>query len=231
MVMGNVQSRARVPVRMPVPARMPVRSGCRGRARAVGRRGGDGWGNVASSAQEHDGEVVPPTTPAVQYDYDALARLCQVTYPNGRAVSYDYGAAGSMDFALGRVAAITDGGSATYADYDYLGAGTVVRVTHPEVADGLTLDYDPYGYHTYDGFDRFGRVVDQRWTNAAKTATLDEYAYTYDLAGNRTARTNALSATLSETYGYDGLSRLIDTDRGEGQQPDDFQSWELDAVF
>ncbi len=83
---------------------------------------------------------------------------------------------------------------------------------------------DGDGYHTYASLDRFGRVVDQRWTNAAKTATLDEYAYTYDLAGNRTPRTNALSATLSETYAYDGLNRLIDTDRGEGERQDDFQS-------
>src|SRR5439155_11550388 len=106
-------------------------------------------------------------------------------------------------------------GTTKYAQYTYLGSGTIVQVTHPAVTNGLTLTYGSGG--TYGGFDRFGRIVDQQWTNGAGTSNLDRYQYAYDRAGNRIyrkARPSNNPTGQDESYGYDNLQRLIDFRRG-----------------
>ena len=118
----------------------------------------DGWGNVATSWQAHNGKVDNDgldgdDSPSVQYGYDSLARLTSVTYPTdppgaptNRVVGYSYGGgvATSMDYRLSRVSAITDGVTGTpphFADYTYLGAGTIVKSARPSsaVSGGLSL--------------------------------------------------------------------------------------------
>jgi hypothetical protein len=45
---------------------------------------------------------------------------------------------------------------------------------------------------TYAGFDRFGRVVDQRWvTTGQNPVDKDRFQYGYDHASNRTYRYNS----------------------------------------
>ena len=63
----------------------------------------------------------------------------------------------SMDYRLSRVSAITDEspGGDDFAQYTYLGAGTIVNTAHPDVTGGLNLTYGAGG--TYNGLDRFGR--------------------------------------------------------------------------
>jgi hypothetical protein len=39
------------------------------------------------------------------------------------------------------------------------------------------------------GLDRFGRVVEQKWTDGAGATILDHFSYTYDRAGSRTSKT------------------------------------------
>jgi RHS repeat-associated protein len=110
-----------------------------------------------------------------------------------------------------------DGGNrAKYADYTYLGAGTIVKVAHPQVTGGLALTYGTGG--TYGGFDRFGRVVDQRWQNDTP-AVLDQFKYGYDRASNRIWRDvgpdmGTPPTGKDEFYIYDGLHRLIKANRG-----------------
>ena len=162
-------------------------------------------------------------------------RLSSVEYPDGRNVFYIYPSSGIAD-ALSRVEAIAGdaAGATRFAEYAYLGAGTIVSVAHPAVTNGLTLDYNPSGNadgnpnDNYSGWDRFGRVIDQRWTDGAGTADLDRYSYTYDGNSNRTSRTNLVetNGVLDEDYTYDGLNRLVDTNRNGT----DLQSWNLDSL-
>jgi hypothetical protein len=106
-------------------------------------------------------------------------------------------------------------GTTQYAQYGYLGTGTIFNVNHPAVNSGgnLILNYDPAANGTYSGLDQFGQVVDQKWTNSTP-ATLDEYQYAYDGMGNRTYRQNSGTSGLDEAYVYDDLNRVTDLQRG-----------------
>jgi RHS repeat-associated protein len=108
-------------------------------------------------------------------------------------------------------------GTTKYAQYTYLGAGTIAKVAHPAVTGGLNLVYDPDADDSFDGFDRFGRVVDQRWQNSTPTVK-DQFKYGYDRASNRTWREVAPNGGnptgFDEYYTYDGLHRLEKAERG-----------------
>ena len=201
---------------------------------------------VTQAWQAHNGPVdndgQGTDTPSVQYAYDTLGRLTTMTHPSGRVVGYEYGAAGSMDDRLSRVTAITDGGSATYAQYTYLGANTVVGADRPAVPGGLSLSYGTAA-NGYDRLDKFGRVLDQVWAEiGANPDELDHYRYTYDEVGNRLTRENVVAGNLQtpvhldEKYAYDEVYRLLGTDRGELdeyrniQTPTFAQDWTLDGL-
>ena len=211
----------------------------------------DGWGNVATSWQSHDGAAVTTgdeedQSPHVHYAYDdaeadlqnpvdhaaPYVRLKYVEYPDGdRVVYYNYPAAGTVGGVLSRLDNIASSAAPTgqqkYVAYTYLGAGTIVQVDHPGLGTtenpmNLALSYGSCG--TYAGWDRFGRIVDQTWK--VNGTPVDSYTYTYDRNSNRTARANELNEDLSETYAYDDLDRLSCTCRDAA----DFQSWGLDAL-
>ena len=62
--------------------------------------------------------------------------------------------------------------------------------------------------------DRFGRIIDQKWTNSAGSTTFDRYQYAYDRGGNRTSKANSQTSGKDEYYEYDGLHRLAKMNRG-----------------
>ena len=134
--------------------------------------------------------------------------------------------------ALGRVADIADSNSAgrtKYVEYKYLGASMVVDANHPAVPGGLRLTYDPNANKAYDGFDRLGRTIDQRWARTdAADPNVDRFTYTYDRAGNRLTRWLPLKTAYNETYHYDHLDRLRDANRpGDANGGSLDQSWTL----
>jgi len=184
------------------------------------------------------------TDPNVSYTYgyglsgDAAtyARLEKITLPGGRQVYYNYEDANAFA-SLGRVGDIADGssgGRTKYVAYKYLGASTVVDADHPAGPaplgpTGLRLTLDPNADKAYAGFDRLGRVIDQKWARSnSADPNADRFGYTYDRASNRLTRSLALKSAYNETYHYDGLDRLKDANRpgdsGMGQLD---QSWTL----
>ncbi|TWT37190.1 tRNA(Glu)-specific nuclease WapA precursor [Posidoniimonas corsicana] len=189
----------------------------------------DGWGNLIEEWQANDGAVNTSTTPSVSYVYDdgasagvaAHLRLTDLIYPNGRTVEYGYGSSGSIDDVLSRVATIGDGTN-THAAYEYLGLDALASEDYEEPE--VKLDYSA---SNFDALDRFGRVADQVWNDYGSTpSVLDEYNYTYDRAGNRTARDNALQSSLDQAYEYDDLDQLVSFERGSGYT----QDWGHDAL-
>src|SRR5699024_6260664 len=144
----------------------------------------------------------------------------KVTYPspsaNRRQVYYNYASSG-VGAKAGQINNIANdsNGTTQYASYSYLGASTIYKATHPQATGGLVLNYDTDNNHQYSGWDRFGRVTDQSWTNSAASTTFDQYKYAYDKSGNRSYRQNTTTTDKDEFYSYDGLNRLTDMQRGK----------------
>ena len=203
----------------------------------------DDFGQLVTEYQEHGGAVNTSTSLKVQYAYedgtDNNVRLTKMTYPDGRELNYGYGSSGSTDDALSRVASlIDDDGSSHLVDYTYLGRNTFVKTDCPEP----DLRYDlarGTGDDPYDGFDRFGRIVDSRWYDYDSSADVDRIKYGYDRAGNRSYREQMCDSNSyhDEVYGYDGVNRLTDFDRGTINGGKDAistlkfaQQWSLDST-
>jgi len=81
----------------------------------------------------------------------------------------------------------------------------------------VKLDYFGGTSGTYAGFDRFGRVKDQKWIKA--TTVKDRYHYGYDYNSNRLWRQNTLTTGKDWAYTYDGLDRLAKAHRGVLDDP------------
>ena len=109
-------------------------------------------------------------------------------------------------------------------------------MTENDVQADVTLDYSGGSYSsggTYtsgtsmSGLDRFGRVLDQVWSQYNPTTrtslNIDGYDYGYDFAGNVQTKANVMDAALSELYTYDGMKQLASAERGtlsfSGGQP------------
>jgi len=144
-------------------------------------------------------------------------RLKSVRYPNARLVHSTYGSSGSDADNLNRLDAIKDdnGGSPgdTLAQYTWVGLGTMVveDFQQPDVK----LDYFGGTSGTYAGFDRFDRVVDQKWYDYGASAVRDQYTYGYDRASNRLYRENTGLSGKDEFYTYDGMNQLESAQRGD----------------
>lgn len=150
------------------------------------------------------------------------SRLVGMTYPDGRALHYGYAA--GPDDAISRVTSLADddglgGPGQALEQYAYLGLGTIVGRSRPQPGVDLTYarrpgEADGDAGDPYTGLDRFGRVVDQRWLEAATGTAVDRYAYGHDRGGNRTYRANLLDSALDELYAYDATGQLTGFARG-----------------
>ena len=190
---------------------------------------------LVSEIKQAHGGAVTGSTPSISYHYSdgasggeaAYVRLDSIDYPDGRTVYYIYPSSGIGD-ALNRVEAIAHDSSGTtrFVEYEYVGETRVVTKTYPDVSGDVIQSYGASG--TYDGWNRFGSVVEQKWTDGTTPTpnVLDHYTYEYDNNTNRTLRDNELQSSLDEDYTYDDLDRLTDTDRNGA----DYQDWSLDSL-
>jgi len=185
---------------------------------------------LAKEYQEHEG-AKDGSTLYVQYNYDDTAasgeytkgmRQKSVRYPNARLVHFTYGSSGSDADNLNRLDAVNEdnGGSPGNAvtQYSYVGLGMIVIEDYPQ--PDVRLDYyrNDQGSGTsgtYQGFDRFDRVVNHKWYDYGASAVRDQYTYAYDRASNRLYRENVGPSGKDEFYTYDGMYQLKNFDRGD----------------
>jgi RHS repeat-associated protein len=122
------------------------------------------------------------------YTYDANSNRLTLTDPQGGVTSYAYDTLNRLSTLTPPTAFSSSGFGFTY---DALSRRT--QMTRP---NGVTTNY------TYDNLSHLLSVLHQ-----VSSSTIDGAAYTYDSAGNRTAKTNELSAVTSN-YTYDPLYEL-----------------------
>ena len=202
----------------------------------------NGFGQIVREAQSHAGPVTA-ATPAVQYGFSSgvtgnHSRPTTLTYPDGRTLSTGYAA--GIDSAISRPSNIVGQAAVSQAavpieTFRYLGTGTVVERSHPEVNATFTALAPTAAAGTvgdkYTGLDRFGRAADQRWVRVTggTTIDLDRFVYRYDRDGNPTSRSLPLNTAFNESYTYDGLGQLTSWSRGGAASPIK-ASWQFDAV-
>src|SRR5665213_167408 len=214
----------------------------------------NGFGQLTTQYQEHNGAVNTTTSADVQYAYGTAAngsRLLSMMYPNQRQLDYVYNA--GLDSSISRVSAIADdsgSGSGTLASYLYLGAATIVQQTNANNTaltaihqTGDTLASSDGG-DRYTGLDRFGHNIDQNYISTTTGVSTDRFQYGYDPDSNVLYKSNLVSSSNSELYhingstnGYDNLNRLPAFARGTLNSTHDTiststrsQSWTMDAL-
>jgi len=146
-------------------------------------------------------EVTSPEG-AITYDYDPAGRRTALGLPGERHVEYGYDAAGRLESAtVPRGNSVPDTSLPETDVGDPLG-GTV---TFNYDADGnRTKIARPNGIDTANSYDAAGRLKSVVHTDTT-TAVRDEFTYTLDAAGNRTA----VGGTRGdETYMLDKLNRI-----------------------
>lgn len=162
------------------------------------------------------GQVTQVTGPDVSYSYkyDADHRLIEVKDSRGNlGLRYAYSPGGLLNTMVDN-----EGGQ---TDYLYDSVGRLTGIWAPGY-DYIAFDYDAGGRltekwssngnrtrYTYRADNRLTRLV-----NLADTTIVSQHDYTYDDAsagiGNRITHTeNIAGNTISYSYGYDALSRLI----------------------
>lgn len=184
------------------------------------------FSQLTTQYQSHLGAVNTSSTPSVQYAYadgsDNTIRPTSTTYPNGRVINLNYGTSGAMNDQLSRIGSLidSDSGSTHLADYTYVGLNRTVRLSSPEPVTELTYilqgsESPGDGGDQYTGWDRFTRVIDQRWILTGTTTTLERIQYGFDRADNRQYRANMVASSgQDEYYTYDTLYQLLTLQRG-----------------
>jgi RHS repeat-associated protein len=187
------------------------------------------FGQLAADIQEHVGAVTT-SSPALNYDYvpgiNNCTTLLGTNYPSGRQIDTVFDT--HLDEMTGRPGSLHDAyAGGNIAVYSYLGADTVVSALYAQPNIALTYvkqNGEPVGDggDQYNGLDRFGRIVDQRWIRfLPESPAVDRFQYGYNRVHNRLWRANLVSATqpapvfLDELYGYDNIFQI--TDRKLGQ--------------
>lgn len=137
------------------------------------------------------------TAYALSYTYDVLDHVTAVTYPGGNQATYHYNAMREVDTVSAVIGGVTTtvASSVTHKPY-----GPLASLTY---GNGLnrTLAYD----HNY------------RPTSIA-TGTLQSLALSYDTGSRVTQIANGINSTLSQSFGYDAVSRLTGVTAGIGNQ-------------
>ena len=144
---------------------------------------------VENDAMGRAVKVTGPDGKEVSYTYDKAGRRSSIIYPDGTTVSYAYD-------ALGRLQSLTQGGKTIRYGYDE--TGYLNRKTYPN------------GMETAYSYTEKGQIESLIHSDAA--GILDQYAYTYDIMGNKTGIQKERRGLAEESgryaYAYDALGRL-----------------------
>ncbi len=146
----------------------------------------DSRGNVKERCQEGYCYV---------YDYDAMDRQVDITYPDGEKVHYTFNQMGEIE-KVGKVVSGQGMDDDFYIkNVDYNAAAQMTKI---EYGNGVASDY------VYDPKTlRLERLTSKR----SNQTLLQDFVYDFDNNGNVRSITDHVN-TASQTFGYDDLNRL-----------------------
>ena len=185
----------------------------------------NGFRQLVTQYQEHDGAVNTSTSPSVQYTYADgsvnTVRRTGIIYPNGRVLNYVYNS--GDDDNLSRVSSLGDDSFSPLAAYTYLGASAIVVADYQQpgvqysLISGNVVAWDSFtlaqwqaftldqwaafrlDVSPYGGLDQFDRIINNLWQTDGETpVAIDQVNYGYDLASNRLWRQNPVAQANSQ---------------------------------
>jgi RHS repeat-associated protein len=143
------------------------------------------------------------STPFTYSYYGATPRLQGIAYPDGQSASYSYQQGPNQDFRLTDITNYKTGTTIlSKFDYTYNANGTIATWKQQTDSNSPTT-----WTYQYDQADQLLSAV----KNDSNQAVLAQYAYGYDLAGNRTSAQNGLSV---KTTSYNNLNQMTGTSNG-----------------
>jgi RHS repeat-associated protein len=161
----------------------------------------DNMGRLIGTTTQYS--FLPGITYTNAYGYDAASNRASFTAPDGSTNTYAYD-------TLDRLTTLTNSLTGQFGfSYDSLNRRTALN--------------RPNGVNTTYGYDSLSRLLNV--LHRVGTVTLDGAGYTYDNAGNRTAKTNYLN-NITENYTYDPLYQLTQVTQGTTTT----ESYSYDAV-
>ena len=161
----------------------------------------DNMGRLVGASTQY--AFLPGPTFANSYTYDAASNRTSLTAPDGSISTYGYD-------TLNRLNGLANSWAGSFGfGYDALSRRT--QLTRP---NGMNTNY------SYDSVSHLLSVLHQAGVN-----TLDGASYTYDLAGNRTTKTNDLNG-LTSNYTFDPLYEVTQVTQGASTT----ESYSYDAV-
>jgi RHS repeat-associated protein len=209
--------------------------------------------NLASNATNHISSSPPsarffshtdangnPDQTAVDYVYDLVGKIRQVTDPTGvysfaydnmgRLIAtttqysylpgYNFQNSYTYDAASNRKSLTAPDGSTTTYNYDTLNRLSTLTNS---LTGQFGFGYDalsrrtqltrPNGINTNYSYDSVSHLLSV--LHQSGSATVDGAGYTYDYAGNRTSKTNYLNG-ITSNYGYDLIYELTQVTQGGG---------------
>jgi RHS repeat-associated protein len=161
----------------------------------------DNMGRLIGTTTQYS--FLPGITYSNAYGYDAASSRTSFTAPDGSTNTYAYD-------TLNRLSSLTNPLTGQFGfSYDTLNRRTALN--------------RPNGVNTTYGYDSLSRLLNV--LHKAGTVTIDGAGYTYDNAGNRTAKTNYLN-NITEQYTYDPTYQLTQVTQGTTTT----ESYSYDAV-
>ena len=183
------------------------------------------YGMLGEVTKERRTVIVPNheiSTFVTQWVYDSHNRLKQMTYPDGTLVNYGYDDAGQLNSVSG---------TRDVEEYDY-----VSDIRYDKFGDRVYMQYGNGAVTTYQYTSQMRRLRYLTVKGLYGNDTI-RTAFTYDPVGNiksvnRSMRisgtTGMLNGTVTHTYQYDPLYRLI---RAEGHFGGDQANYSLDMSY
>lgn len=152
---------------------------------------GFGYTQQGQLRVQHEVNSIGNSDDWTAYSYDLRGHLTGVQYPSGTAIGYGY-TKGNLNVVTATISGATSTLASVGARLPFDGAPTYF--TH---GNGLG------GFVNYDASGRLTKL--QSIYGGTTTQSLQ---YTYNTTDDLTGVTNGVDSSLSQTYGYDALSRL-----------------------
>jgi len=179
---------------------------------AIGRRigmnddsGSAAWTYDARGRVTQENKVISGQSFTTAWTYNSADLPVTMTYPDSEVLTYGYNSDGSLDTVTSSL------GSTYVADTQYDEAGRITNMGY-----GASILRKTFNYFAWNTTTNGGLLNTAVATRLSDSATLQNFAYTYDKNANVSTIIDNLAGPQTQTFGYDSLNRLTSANAAGG---------------